>query len=84
LSQSLGNTVSIITHWKQVELYRRQPAGQLTVVNSRSNETKSFYGWQEQFFKAALAGFDKKRAPEQSKASEAHEVEAGPFKEPRF
>lgn len=24
----------------------------------------SFYGWQEQFFSAALAGFDKKRGPQ--------------------
>lgn len=26
---------------------------------------QSFYGWQEQFFDAALAGFDKKRGPKE-------------------
>ena len=27
---------------------------------------QSFYGWQEQFFNAALAGFDRKRGPKES------------------
>jgi transposase-like protein len=27
---------------------------------------QSFYGWQEQFFEAALSGFDKKRGPKES------------------
>ena len=26
----------------------------------------SFYGWQEQFFEAALSGFDRKRGPKES------------------
>jgi len=37
---------------------------------------QSFYSWQEQFFDAALAGFDKKRGPKQSSnGAEAREVE---------
>lgn len=29
---------------------------------------QSFYGWQEQFFAAALSGFDRKRGPKESSA----------------
>lgn len=36
---------------------------------------QSFYGWQEQFFAAALSGFDKKRGPKQLNASESREIE---------
>jgi transposase-like protein len=36
---------------------------------------QSFYGWQEQFFEAALAGFDRKRGPKQSHANESREVD---------
>ncbi len=36
---------------------------------------QSFYGWQEQFFNAALAGFDRKRGPKQSNANESREVD---------
>ena len=36
---------------------------------------QSFYAWQEQFFAAALSGFDKKRGPKLSNTSESREVD---------
>lgn len=46
----------------------------------------SFYGWQEQFFSAALAGFDKKRGPQPQSAkneerSQAMETEINRMRE---
>lgn len=36
---------------------------------------QSFYAWQEQFFEAALSGFDKRRGPKQSNAGESREAD---------
>jgi len=36
---------------------------------------QSFYGWQEQFFAAALSGFDKKRGPKEQENKNDRRVE---------